>query len=289
MFQPYSTSYSRALFKYVANGFFARPLDADDFDFLEHVKVRGIANGSEANNHEVFLEELEFWQSPYAIASDVERRTGPLPAPEPKTPEELMMRAARSNLWHARRDLRKHERAMEQAELAREQAIWDGIQKTRKARELMSDIEWEKAEPKGQKVFGKTIDRHHVPQWKLDEMLEEGKAREQEIRAELMRQRAERQEETLAAALVEQEQMRQRVEEAHRAVAQLSKPVSEMLNATDIEKVHAKKLIVDLLRRSAPTMLRVDDVARVLSYPHALLQQCIEDLILAGEIRAERR
>jgi len=123
MFQPYSTSYSRALFKYVANGFFARPLDADDFDFLEHVKVRGIANGSEANNHEVFLEELEFWQSPYAIASDVERRTGPLPAPEPKTPEELMMRAARSNLWHARRDLRKHERAMEQAELAREQAI----------------------------------------------------------------------------------------------------------------------------------------------------------------------
>jgi hypothetical protein len=270
------------------------------------VKVRGLANGSEANNHEVFLEELEFWESPYTVAPDAERRAGPLPAPEPKTPEELIMREARSNLWRARRDLRAHERAMAEEALAREQAEWDKAHEKRKSRELISDIEWEKADPKGQKIFGKTIDRHYVPQWKLDQMLEEGRAREEALRegikAEQARRQKDEEEAALAAALVRQEELRQRVEKAHKTVdllpgpvssyhrrayqrkpvEQLEQPVSMAHSPTNIAVL--KQDIITLLKRSAPAMLHIDEISRALGCHPDLMAKVVEEMLRDNQI-----
>ena len=162
----YRTSYSRALHSLAISGFYARELDADDFEFLEYVKTRGIANGSLPNTSAVLLEELEFWHLPYTIAPDVERRIGRRP-PRVETDEERERRKARTNRWHAQRIIRENERAIAAAELAREQREWKAAQTKRKVRELITDAEWEAAAPKAR--FGKTVARRYVPNWKLDE------------------------------------------------------------------------------------------------------------------------
>jgi hypothetical protein len=67
----YRTSLSRHLHNVVVNGFWQRDLDADDHEFLEYVRARGIANGSLPNTGVVLLEELAFWHLPYTIAPDI--------------------------------------------------------------------------------------------------------------------------------------------------------------------------------------------------------------------------
>ena len=143
----YRNSFSKHLYNLAISDFYARELDADDHEFLEQVRSRGIANGSLPNTNTVLIEELEFWHLPYAIAPDIERRAGPAPRRAPETPEHRAMRQARSNAWHARRALREHDKAIAAAELAREQREWEEANENRKLREILSDAAWEAAAP----------------------------------------------------------------------------------------------------------------------------------------------
>lgn len=155
--------------KAVNNGFWARYLDADDLDFLEYVKKRGVANGDVQSTTSVLLEELEFWRTPYTVAPDVVRRIGRPPrSPNVETPEQRELRLARTSAWHARRALRRAEKEIADKELERERIEWEVADKRRRLRDLIGDREWDEAAPV-KRAFGKTHKRHYVPQWKLDE------------------------------------------------------------------------------------------------------------------------
>jgi hypothetical protein len=75
----------------------------------------------------------------------------------------------------------RERKAIACAELERERREWEKANEKRKARELLSDAEWEAAAPR-KASFGKTVGRHHVPQWKLDEAKEEQTKAEKRIR-----------------------------------------------------------------------------------------------------------
>ena len=199
----------RHLHNLAISGFYARELDADDHDFLEYVKVRGIANGTLPNTSIVSLEELEFWHGPYSDAPDVEVRHGPVPTRVRPllSPEQQAFKQARTNIWHARRIIRKEERAIADAELEREQKEWEAANERRTLRNLVADSEWEAADPskrkelatkatererkiwlkangvlkKPAKLFGKIVNRHYIPQWKVEEQFK------QEFKQELIR------------------------------------------------------------------------------------------------------
>ena len=162
----YRTSFSKHLHSLARSNYFAHRLDWDDRQFLEYVKKTGLANGSVPSTNVVLLEELEFWGNPYTVHPYIERRVGKRPRPY-ETQEQYELRKARSNRWHAQRIIRENERAIAAAELAREQREHAEAQAKRKAREAMTDAEWEAAAPKLR--FGKMTGRHFIPQWKLDE------------------------------------------------------------------------------------------------------------------------
>jgi hypothetical protein len=164
----YRPSFERHRHSLVINGFYTRELDADDFAFLEYVKKCGVANGSLPSSNVVLLEELQFWHLPYTVMPRFDRQIGRTPRLVDHDDYRAMKRAKR-DAWHAQRLIREQQKAIAAAELEREQREWEAAQQKRKARELISDAEWEAAAPR--KVsFGKTVDRHYVPQWKLDEL-----------------------------------------------------------------------------------------------------------------------
>jgi hypothetical protein len=164
----YRPSFERHRHSLVINGFYTRELDADDFAFLEYVKRRGVANGSLPSSNVVLLEELQFWHLPYTVMPRVERQIGRAPRLVDHDDYRAMKRAKR-DAWHAQRLIREQQKAIAAAELEREQREWDEAQQKRKARELISDAEWEAAAPH-KAAFGKTVNRHYVPKWKLDEL-----------------------------------------------------------------------------------------------------------------------
>jgi hypothetical protein len=163
----YYRSYNRALLKYVNNGFFARDLDADDVAFIEQIRERGcVPCGSLAHltptncthsddvvHRSALIEEMDFWRSPYAIDKEIVRRSGPVmrkPRPVPgTTPHAEQLRKNRELLAAAQAE--EHQRLVH-----------------KQLEQLRRDIEWERASA----PFGSVVDRHYVPQWKLDEHAE---------------------------------------------------------------------------------------------------------------------
>ena len=198
----------------VINGFWQRDLEADDFEFLEYVKARGLANGSLPCSNVVLLEELEFWHLPYSIAPNIERRVGrPSRNSRFETDEQREMRQARSNAWHARRIIRENEKAIAAAELEREKREWEKAQQQRKVRELIADAEWEAAAPTSSS-FGATVGRHHIPQWKLEEMGVTGGpvGRRRKSQRRMLREAAERKQAKREAAAIRMRRVRELID-----------------------------------------------------------------------------
>jgi len=154
--------FSKHLHNLIINGFYCRDMEADDFEFIEYVRKCGIANGSLPNTDVVLLEELEFWHLPYSLAPAIERRVGrqrrlhqQIPSPSQEKRQALDI-------------IRQNEKAIADAELARERQEWEKARRQRAIRRSQEDFEWEAAAPRTAK-FGATINRHYVPQWRLDE------------------------------------------------------------------------------------------------------------------------
>jgi hypothetical protein len=187
----YYTSYSRALLSYANNGFFARDLDADDHAFIEGVRERGsIACGSLADptptqcthsddviHRTSLLEEEEFWRLPYTVDTSIGRRFGPTRPPTARAP---------GTTPHAEQ-LRKNRELAAKALAEEHQRLVD-----RQIEQLRRDIEWERASA----PFGRVVDRHFVPQWKLDDAKAEKVSRQKarakqvkETRAEIAKER----------------------------------------------------------------------------------------------------
>ena len=126
----YRPTFSRALNSYVINGFFARELEADDFEFLEQVKLRGIANGSVPSYSAGTEEELAYWQLPYEMDTSVPQRFGPVETRGVgETPEQREQRRA---AWRAKIARRDADKAEALAELAREEQAWREAQRGRR-------------------------------------------------------------------------------------------------------------------------------------------------------------
>lgn len=167
----YQPKFARHLHHLAINGFFARELDADDHQFLEQVKVRGIANGTLPNTSTGLFEELEFWRFPYTVAPGIERRAGPVERYR-ETPEARELRLQR---WRAHRAQQAAWKAEAAAELERERKEWVKAKANRKVREELSDAEWEAAKWGAPTPFGRIEGRHYIPQWRVDEQLEHAK------------------------------------------------------------------------------------------------------------------
>lgn len=198
----YTPKFYRHLNHLVRNGFYARDLDADDFAFIESVRVKGIANGDLPSTNVCLIEELEFWHFPYTIAPHIERRVGKKPRPA-ETLEEYEQRKARSNKWHAQRKVREEERAIAAIELKREEREQAAAKHRRIVRQKITDAEWEAAAPK-HAVFGKIIKGVYVPQWKVDEQDEKARiAFEAEQRDQRRERRAQREQERRETILQE--------------------------------------------------------------------------------------
>jgi hypothetical protein len=316
----YRPPFLKHLHNLVINGFYARDLDADDHEFLEYVKVHGIANGSLPSTNVVLLEELEFWNWPYTIAPDVERRIGPRSRPV-ATVEERAMRLARQRAWHARRVIRENEAAIAAAEMEREHREWEKVRKKRELRELLASVEWDAAAPGSKATFGKTVARHHVPQWKLDERRgknrtgpsRSGKARkmrhERAIEAALLHEQAQAQERALEAqaraseALRLQEQALQQAHEQARArrekIIAEARKILEESQRLQRERQHAAsaslyptaesltRAILALLNGSTPGFVWTQDRMMItLGCNDAeLLERCLNELVRSGRLR----
>jgi hypothetical protein len=297
MLEPfYRPSFSRHLHSLVVNGFFARDLDADDHEFLEYVKVHGIANGSLPNSSAVLLEELEFWHLPYTIAPNVERRIGRRPR-TPETPEQRELRKVLADARQARRVIRENEKAIAEAELEREQQEWEKAAEMRKMRETMSDLEWEMAAPwrKGP-----------PPQWQLDaaRVKQAAAERKEKERADkLKRWEAEKQARATArlknriikararkAAKEEAEQKRREafIEEARQTLARANQLERE-------RRVHAAGLVfpaettkwtILTLHNSTPGRAwTCEELARSLGgADEEFVGRCVEELVQEGRL-----
>ena len=188
----YRPNFYRHLHHLTISGFYTRELDADDFEFLEQVKTRGIANGTLPCTNTVLLEELEYWHLPYAIDWTIKRTHGPVPTRgKGETPESKAIRIA---AWKARNAERLANKAISEAEMEREQAEWEAARARRKWREINVDAEWEAADPARKaksasgsvsgkrkliRYAGSTANpRYYVPEWKREEERAE-KARKQ--------------------------------------------------------------------------------------------------------------
>jgi hypothetical protein len=284
----YKPSFYRHLHNLTISGFYARELDADDHEFLEYVKVRGIANGSLPNTSLVSLEELEYWQLPYAIEPGVEQKSGPVPlrVRAVVTPDQLALRKARTSAWHARRIIRAEEKALSDAELARERSEWEKANERRKLRDLLTDAEWDAAAP-----FGATIKRHHIPQWKLDEQglipdrpPDQAWLRKREAKR---LQKAAKERRQAIAAEKERQRSEAIIEDARKTVVAVERMVAEQKTETPITYRTADELkrAVDTLIRSAPTRVWTpDSIERSLGCNRAMLDVCLHEMVRDAQL-----
>ena len=217
----YKPAFFRHLNHLVINGFYARSLDADDHEFLEYVKTKGLANGSLPSSSAVLIEELEFWHFPYEVQPGIERRVGKRPERQ-ETPEERERRKASRSRWHAQRTIRKQEREIAAIELERERREHAAASQRRTVREIITDAEWDAAAPK-YAAFGATIDGKHVPQWKLEEqglvVPEGGRPSVKRLTRAERRELAERTAEQRQAAVVRAKKVAERAEIRRKLIA----------------------------------------------------------------------
>jgi hypothetical protein len=145
----YVRSYSRAIHKYRSNGFFARPLDADDKAFIESIREKGcignstlsemIRSGTYDQYSKAPAEEQDYWEQHWTNEPGIERRiTSHLPPPPREkriTPHAerrrlnlIAVSAAREEMereWQEKQVLLREERAR------------------RVLRNMLADLEWE--------------------------------------------------------------------------------------------------------------------------------------------------
>jgi hypothetical protein len=186
----YRPTFVRHLHSLAISGFYARELDADDHAFIEQVRERGscwcgtlgntVPTAFSNREQSPLLEELGYWEHPWAVEHGVPRRVGPVRKVH-REPSETDQH--RKEQWLARRRQRRQDRAIEAAELQREQKAWDKAQaKLAKEREkrlkqtMEADIEWEQEHKKSEWNPPYTDDwrprsynlpqRHYVPEWK---------------------------------------------------------------------------------------------------------------------------
>lgn len=291
----YSPHFHRHLHNLAVSGFFARELDADDHEFIEQVRCRGIANGTLPNINTVLIEELEFWHLPYSVDWTISRKHGPVPMRGP--PETAESRKARIQAWQARNAQRLANKAIADAELAREQAEWEAAQKRRKHREIFGDAEWEAADPKYKrkgkgkgrstrvsanpysKHFGTATKRHYVPQWKLDES---------EEAALIKRQDEARKAEQLKAAQQAARELAKKLqtERAERIASQKPAPDRPIASYNAAEVQAAKTAIKYLIRMSYPTVWTPERLTSALGRTDVqFIVHCAEEMVRAGELR----
>lgn len=179
--RPYRRTYDRAIWSFLNNGFLGRDLDADDIAFIETIREHGcIACGSLAEPtpthctysddviHRVaLLEEMDFWESPYALDGDIVRRSGPLRRPLARPYGATPYAEKRKRDILARKEM--------QAILEAEQKAWEEQRIKRELQRRQADIDWEKAAPKRKRKrkFGDVRHRHYIPQWRVEEEHEE--------------------------------------------------------------------------------------------------------------------
>lgn len=312
----YTPTFSKHLWALAASDFYARELDADDHEFLERVRVRGIANGDLPYTNAFCIDELEFWHLPYSLAPTVERAMGPVARRTPEEPWQAESRRLRLNAWHARRALRKQERELAAAELERERIAWKHANETRKLREALSDAEWDAAAPKAKKLrYGKIENRHFVPQWKLDERGElnevDEKIAAKEARARRKREAIERENER-QRVLAEERMAREALDRAAREKAEfettmlgryrerqreLAEQQERMMQAErelrelaasappPPNKAELKRKIVTLVIGSAPKGWTRTDMARVFGVDADWLGGVLAEMVRDGELR----
>ena len=154
----YTKSYSRALFKYRSNGFFSRPLDADDNEFIARIRETGrCGNGTlaqlipthyefqtsvqmRAGGHRAPDEERDYWKGHWALEPGIERRMGPAPPPLPErksgvTPIARQRILNRISLVAMREELAR--------EWADRQARLNEERERRILANMLADLEWE--------------------------------------------------------------------------------------------------------------------------------------------------
>jgi len=256
--------FQKHLHNLLINGFYERDLDADDLEFLEYVRHCGSANGSLPHNGAVLLEELEFWQSPYTIAPDIQRTLGPRPRLV-MTAEQRAMRQARQSEWKARRIIREQQKAIADAELAREQREWELAKAVRALRHLRSDAEWENAAPR-KAAFGITVKRHHVPQWKVDET--QHRQRQREEAAPQNEAERQRREQIIAEARATVTRIRQQEREWQRETG----PTPDQ--------------VLTLIKGTSPHVWTRDEIARSLGCTNlSALDETLSQLVRDGKLR----
>lgn len=317
----YKPKFYRHLNHLVINGFYARTLDADDHAFIESVKTKGIANGSLPSTNAVLIEELGFWEFPYAIQPGIERRVGK-PPPIPETPEQRELRKARVARWHAQRAIRKQEREIAAAELKREEREQAEAMRRRKVRDAITDAEWDAAAPK-EAPFGATIDGKHVPQWKLEELgikvppvtrpsrwknpnpamklaphqLDEAKKRLAAAERAMVRKRliadekseerrrqiaARRQENKVAN---EQHRRERILAEARETVARVARMEREWDGLPNVSENLLKEAILTLLHRSPGQTWTGPDMARAIGCTDVQqMNRCLDELVKSGRL-----
>jgi hypothetical protein len=296
----YTPKFARHLHGLAVSGFYARDLDADDHEFIEQVKSRGIANGTLANNRTVLLEELEYWHLPYAIDWSIARRHGPVAMRgQGETPES---RDARIKAWTKRNAERLANQKVADAELAREQAEWDAERAKRLHRALFGDAEWEAADPKN-KANGKYIrrklipyvganpgdSRYYVPQWKIEEQrAKEAKkqAKQQRAIADAKKQ-AEQAKQRAADALKVRQQAEAELAAVKRDQAERQRIEQERASGYDYDEVRAtRNAIAKLIRMTYPTIWTPERLTSALGLSDVqLVVHCAQGMVRDGELK----
>jgi hypothetical protein len=289
----YRPSFHRHLHALAISGFYARDLDADDHEFLERVRVRGIANGTLPCIDMVAVEEFEFWQLPYTVAPDIERRVGPVQKVY-ETAEQRAARQAKQSIWHAKRKIREQEKAIAELELERERAAWAKANETRKIREILDDIEWRKADPANRwhRRHKVTASRHYVPQWVADANAAKLKAKRETERRLKEAKRAENRridaERKLQAQERRRQERRRRAEQIiaeSKALLQEKEQWQKLVQAQPSPAPNSlKQQIITLLRASGHAWTR-DDLLRSIGCNPQVLDNCLAEMVRLGQLR----
>src|SRR5262245_15685433 len=217
-FVTYKPSFQRHMWSLEASGFYTRGLDADDVAFIENIRTHGRISsnslGDLFSNRESFefsgprpalAEEAAFWESPWEIEPDVERRLG-TGKPKPVIDEvERAYWAKRKQQEAARRAENKRileeERKRVDAEWQEQQEALAKEREKRLLQTMQADLEWEAAHPRinhdgdslyvnpdpPRRMLNGLPERHYVPEWKraevqIEQLKETQKQEKQELK-----------------------------------------------------------------------------------------------------------